>query len=383
MELKTLFSPEKIGNVQIKNRIVRSATWMARASKDGHVTDDLIGIYDALAKGGSGLIIPGLTGVHPGGAATRNMTRLYDDIYIPGQKKLVEAVHEYSDVKIACQLAHTGAQAYHPKIESIGPSVHLDPVTNRTARELTNKEIKELIQAFVDAGCRAYECGYDMVQLHMAHGYLLSDFVSPYANKRSDEYGGDVLRRTKIAVDIYNQLRDKLGKNFPILAKLNTMEAVPGGLTLEEGKETAKILVNNGFNAIEPSSGKVDFKFSKGKSYPMIMIKSVEDENYFLPNVKALKPIMEDSKMIMMGGIKNPLSAEKFLQEGIADFISMSRPLIREPDLPNRWESGDLSPAQCISCNGCMGAAFSTKPVYCVAKKKLERKKQRELKKNQ
>ena len=382
MELKNLFSPEKIGNVQIKNRIVRSATWEARASEDGQVTDQLIEMYDELAKGGSGLIIPGYTAVHPGGAATRCMTRLYDDKYIPGQKKLVGAVHEYSDVKIACQIAHTGAQAFDPQVEAVGPSVYLDTITNRTSRELTNAEIKEISKSFVDAGERAYTCGYDIIQLHVAHGYLLSDFVSTFANKRDDEYGGTRQKRIKLVLEIFNELRDKLGKDYPLIAKLNSQDFLQDGMSLDEGVELAKILVDVGIDAIEPSSGRVDTKFTGGKFYASYVIKSEEDENFFLPNMKAINPFKKDSKMILMGGIRKPESAEKFLQEGVADFISMCRPLIREPDLPNRWESGDLSPAQCISCNGCLTSGFRY-PVHCVVKKKLERKKAREQKKKQ
>ena len=382
MELKTLFSPEKIGNVQIKNRIVRSATWEARASEDGHVTDELIEMYDELAKGGSGLIIPGYTAVHPGGAATRCMTRLYDDKYIPGQKKLVSAVHDYSDVKIACQIAHTGAQAFDPQVEAVGPSVYVDMITKRTSRELTNDEIKEITKSFVEAGERAYTCGYDMIQLHVAHGYLLSDFVSSFSNKRDDEYGGSTEKRIKLILDIYTELRDKLGKDYPLIAKLNTKDFLPVGLTLDDAVELAKILVDVGIDAIEPSSGRFDPKFTGGKFYASYVIKSEEDENFFLPNAKAINPIKKDSKMILMGGIRRAESAEKFLQEGVADFISMCRPLIREPDLPNRWESGDLSPAHCISCNGCLTSGFRF-PVHCVVKKKLEKKKLREQKKKQ
>ena len=160
------------------------------------------------------------------------------------------------------------------------------------------------------------------------------------------------------------------------------MEFVPDGLTIEEAIDIAKILVDTGYDAIEPSSGKIDFRRSGGKSYASVMIKSEEEQNYFLPNVKALKPIMGASKLIMMGGIRNPLSAEKFLQDGTADFISMSRPFIYEPDLPNRWQSGDLSPALCISCNGCFGSGMKGE-VICVTKKKLERKRLREQKKEQ
>ena len=373
MELEHLFSPGKIGNVQIKNRIVRSATWVARATEDGYITEDFIEFYSELAKGGTGLIISGYIAVDPLGAATPRMAGLYDDSYIPGQKKFVETIHEYSDVKIAAQIAHTGNNLYDKNYEPIGPSPIWNDLKKKLCHELTTEEVKQVIKKFVEAGYRAYECGYDMVQIHGAHGYLLSDFVSPFNNKRTDEFGGDYQKRAKILVDIFNQLRDEVGKNFPIFIKLNTRDYMEGGLELDEAKKIAKILIDTGYDAIEPSCGRFNVRFSRRKTYPAVMLKSSEDENYFLPNVKELKPIMKNRPIILMGGVRNPITAEKILKENTADFIAMCRPFIYEPDLPNRWKSGDSSPVLCISCNACLGATRASK-TYCVTKKKLEEK---------
>lgn len=372
LELKTLFSAEKIGNVQIKNRIVRSATHMRSSEKYGYIGDKLIDIYRDLARGGTGLIISGFTAVDPGGTANPYQACLYNDSFIPGQNKLVEAVHEYADVKIAIQIAHTGRQGYHPKYHPVAPSPVLFKTTGLTPRELTANEIETLIQKFVDAGKRSYECGYDMVQLHAAHGYFLSNFISPYTNKRTDEYGGDTQKRAKILIDIYNGLRDELGSNFPITIKLQTEDFIPNGLKLEEGVEYAKILSEIGFDAIEPSGGGGDAQILSKKPYPSLNIKSEEEENYFLEHNKRIKPFLNKCKLIAMGGIKNPISAERILKEDIADFISLCRPLIYEPDLPNRWRNGDISPAKCISCNGCYMTMMQG-PVYCVTKKKREK----------
>ncbi len=374
LELENLFSPEKIGNVQIKNRIVRSATFMRSAEKYGYVDKKIFDIYKELARGGTGLIISGFTAVDPGGMASPYQACLYDDSFIPGQKKLVEAVHEFSEVKIAAQIAHTGRQGYHPKYHPVAPSPIPFKMTGLTPRELTTDEIQELVQKFINAGCRAYTCGYDLIQLHAAHGYLLSNFISPYTNKRTDNYGGNTQNRLKILIDIYNGLRDELGKNFPVTAKLQVEDFIPNGLKLEEGVEYAKALSEIGYDAIEPSGGGGDAQNLTKKAYPSLVIKSPEEENYFLPHVKKIKPYMNKCKLILMGGIKNPIFAEKVLQENIADFISMSRPLIYEPDLPIRWKKGDLSPAKCISCNGCY-MTMRLGPVYCVTKKRLEKRK--------
>ncbi len=202
---------------------------------------------------------------------------------------------------------------------------------------------------------------------------MLSDFVSPFTNKRTDEFGGSYQKRTKILVDIYNQLKDELGKNFPIIIKLNTKDYLQDGLRLDEGKKIAEILIEAGYDAIEPSSGRFDFTFSKRKTFPTVMDKSEENQNYFLQNVNMLKPIMRGRPIILQGGIRNPLIMEEFIKENIADFVALSRPLIYEPDLPYRWKNGDLSLPLCTNCNGCLTVAASN-TLYCVVKKKSEEK---------
>ncbi|MHA1988528.1 MAG: NADH:flavin oxidoreductase [Promethearchaeota archaeon] len=332
MELKTLFSPEKIGNVEIKNRIVRSATYTHSATNDGHVTDEMINFYSNLAKGGTGLIITGITTIDKVGTIQPGQTCLYDDSYIEGQKKFVNAIHEISDVKIAPQLSHSGRQGLTP----IAPSAITFKEGYRMPKELTNEEVKELIKNFISAGRRAYESGYDMIQLNAGHGWLLCNFLSPFTNKRTDEFGGSMENRMRMLVEIYNGIVDEVGKNFPITVKLQTQDFVEGGLKLEEGKLIAKTLVDLGFAAIEPSGGSAEISRLFKIRYPAAKVQSQEDENYFLPAVKELKPIMKESKMILMGGVRNPITAEKLLKENITDFIAISRPLICEPDLPNR-----------------------------------------------
>jgi len=379
VELNTLFSPEKIGNVQIKNRIVRSATYTRKSEKYGIVGNTLVEFYDELAQGGTGLIISEFIAVDPSGTMSAYQLRLDNDSFIPGQRKLVEAVHNYPKVKIAAQIAHTGRQGVHPKYPPVAPSPIPDKITGLTPRELTKPEIEDLIQKFVAAGRRAYESGYDMVQLHAAHGYFLSNFISPYTNRRSDNYGGTNENMARILAEIYDGIKDEVGKKFPVIIKLQTQDFVSGGLEMKQGLEIAKILVDKGLDAIEPSGGIGETQIGTKNAYPSRQIKTPEEENYFLPIVNELKPSMKKCKMILMGGIKNPISAESFLKAGITDFISLSRPLIYEPNLPNRWMSGDLRPAKCISCNSCYVTSF-TGPVYCVVRRRLEKRKQRKMK---
>ena len=373
MELKHLFSPGKIGNVQIKNRIVRSATYEGMVNH-GYVSEELINLYTELARGGSGLIITGALAVDETAAASPTQPFIYNDEYIEGQKKLVKAVHDESDVKIAAQIVHPGRQGFHPKYPNVAPSPVKEPILNKIPKELTAEEIMVIIKKFVDATRRIYECEYDLVQLHGGHGYLLSNFISPHTNRRLDDYGGDISKRTKILVDIFNLIRDEIGKDFPVTIKLQTQDEVPGGLTVEGALEVAKILVETGYDSIEPTGGISESRKTTKNPLPGKFIKTPDDENYLLSTAKTLKPFMKNCSLMLMGGIRNPESAEKFLQEKVADFISMCRPLIYEPDLPNRWKSGDHAPAYCTSCNGC-GANVFRGPLYCVTKKKLETEK--------
>lgn len=373
MELETLFSPQKIGNTEIPNRIIRSATFEHMTEKYGYVGQKILDFYDELASGGTGLIITGFTGIDPSATGSPYQLRLDNDSFIPGQKKLVNVVHDQPEVKLSIQIVHLGRQCEHPKFTPVAPSPISEKTTGLTPRELKTEEIYELIKKFKETAIRAYECGYDMVQLHASHGYLLSNFVSPFTNKRKDEFGGSIENMARILVEIFNQVRDELGKEFPILIKLQTDDSVPGGLTLDTSLKIAKILVDTGYDAIEPSGGIYESQLYHRNTYPCKIVKSPEDENYFLSTAKKLKPFMNKTKLILVGGIKNPLSAERILKDNHADFISLCRPLIYEPDLPNRWKSGDLSPAKCISCNSCL-QIMRTGPIYCLTKKNLEKR---------
>ncbi|MFW9987772.1 MAG: NADH:flavin oxidoreductase [Candidatus Odinarchaeota archaeon] len=374
MALETLFSPKKIGNVQIKNRIVRSATFTNTAEKYGYIGDRFIELYEILAEGGTGLIITEATAVDPSGTGGQYQACLYDDSYNPGHKKLVNKVHEFSDTKIAIQLVHTGRLGYHPKYPTVAPSPIHSESTGITPRELSTEEVKEFIQKFVTSGIRAYECGYDMVQLHAAHGYFLCNFISPFTNKRNDEFGGSIENRTRILKDIYNGLRDEIGKKFPIIIKLQVVDVIPNGLIEDEGIKLAKILANTGFDAIEPSGGGRESQMFEKNTFPSKVVKKPNDENYFLPIAKKIKPLLKNCALILVGGIRNPISAERILQNNEVDFVSLSRPLIYEPELPNRWQNGDTAPAKCISCNSCYTVMEKGVPVYCITKKNLEKK---------
>ena len=373
IELKTLFSPKKIGNVEIKNRIVRSATELVAADDAGYVTDQYIETYKKLAEGGVGLIITEVTAIdEEGKIQSTGQQCLFDDSFIAGNKKLCDTVHEISDVKIAPQLNHAG------RVRGVAPHPYTYKIMNKEkpCRPMSADDIQQLIKNFGSAARRAYESGYDMVQLNGGHGWLLNNFQSAYINQRTDEYGGSTEGRTKVLVDIYNEITDQTDKKYPVCIKINGQDFVEGGITLDEAEKITKILVDTGYAAFEPSGGGGVTIF-QDPSYPFVVVKSPDQENYFLETVKRLKPAMKDVPVMLMGGVRNPEIAEKLLQEGTIDFISMSRPFIYEPGLPNRWKSGDTSPALCTSCNKCLPTSRPG-PVYCPIQKKAEKRRLRQ-----
>ena len=379
-------STKKIGNLEIKNRFVRSATFEARAS-DGYVNDKLIDFYKLLAEGGVGLIITGATNVQESGGLSTEGMGIYNDDFIPGLKKLADTVHNLgNNCRIALQLQYFGNQNPFAK-DLVGPSAVYNPFIKKTPREMTHIEINELIEAFAQGIRRAKEAGFDAIQLHAAHGWLLSSFLSPYTNIRTDEYGGNTNNRLKIFKEIYKRAVELVGTNFPIMIKYNADDYVEGGMDLIEAKKIADVLSKLGYAALEISGGMLAalLRSEKELGWKIAMIPesrinvgTVNEPAYNVPNAKEIKKVV-DIPIIAVGGINSLDLAEKILSEGSADFIALSRPLIREPGLPNRWLEGeDNSEVECIYCNACVrGMQRGTR---CIVKEKQE-KKERKAKK--
>ncbi len=375
MKLDHLFSPGKIGNVTIKNRFVRSATAEKMATIEGFASEKLIKLFSDLAAGEAGLIITGGLAVTPSSTLTTNAPCIYEDKFIKEQKNLVDIVHENLDSKICAQIVHTGAQTGNKKFQPVAPSPIKPDNYNRIPRELTIEEIESvIIKSFVDAGRRVYEAGYDMIQIHGSHNYLLSSFISPFFNRRTDKYGGNTQNRTRILVEIYEQLSDVV--DIPIIIKQQIKDFILGGLDFEEGKEITRILVKTGYDAVELSGGGA-MVAPEGKGYPSIILKSKSDENYFLKQCDEIKSEMKGVPLICVGGIRDPFFAEEIIRENRVDFISMCRPFIREPDLIKRWHSGDTSRPKCISCNDCFPTIFkkSASGLHCAVEERKTLKK--------
>ncbi len=361
-----LFTPTRIKNLALPNRFIRSATWEGLAAENGDCTPELVDFMADLAGGNAGLIITGHAYVSPAGQATLRQLGADHDGRIEGLSAMTAAVHR-KDGRIIMQLAHGGLRADAKLINKtpMGPSV-AQGLLEPPGREMTVEDIRQTVDAFGQAARRAQTAGFDGVQIHAAHGYLLSQFLSPAFNRRDDNYGGDIQNRVRILLEVFHSIRQAVGHRFPIFVKINSEDFLENGLTLEDGMQVGTMLDKAGIDAIEVSGGTL----LSGKYIPFRKEITFErNQAYFRRTAKALKANIQ-APVVLIGGIRSYLLAERLVDEGFADYISMSRPFIREPRLIARWQSGDLRKATCISCNGCLGAARSGKGVYCVQDRK-------------
>ncbi|TKB23671.1 NADH:flavin oxidoreductase [Desulfopila sp. IMCC35006] len=364
--MPVLFEPTAINGMQMKNRFVRSATYEAMAAKDGTVTDQLLATMAELASGGVGLIMTGHSNVTREGQAGGRQMGIYADTMIDGLKKLTATVHENGGV-VAVQLAHAGLRSigtgeYGP----LGPcNIFEDGVKKVSA--MTESDIKRTISAFGDAAERAVKCGFDAVQIHAAHGYLLSQFLAPCSNKRSDNYGGKLENRARFLVEVYREIRRKVGPSCPVMAKINSEDFLEEGFTVEEMIEVARMLEKLGLDAIEMSGG----TFASGPFIPSRIGTSTAEakEVYYREAARAFKKEIT-IPLILVGGFLSFASAEGVVTTGLADYVALSRPLVREPHLIQRWEHGDRTKASCISCNKCFATLFTEEALHCAAEKR-------------
>ena len=358
--MSILFKPIEINGMIVPNRLVRSATNDRRADTSGRVNDEFIAAYEALAKGGVGLIVTGHAYVMRNGKASPTMLGVYDDSLLPGLERLVDTVHQYES-RLVMQINHAGRQTSSSFIGEIpvAPSPLYYPMTQESPRELIDEDIEEVIEAYGAAAGRAVAAGFDGVQIHAAHGYLISQFISPYTNTRDDRWGGSLENRMRFLLEVYRRVRKEVGDDYPLMIKLNSADYIEGGLTIDESSQIAKTLSQEGIDAIEISGGMAETSnwiFKAG-------IKEEKEEAYFYPNARRFKEVI-DVPLILVGGLRTPGLMERLLEHGEADMISLCRPFIREPDLVNRWKLGDQKKADCISCNGCQ--KYRDQPVRCI-----------------
>lgn len=397
-----LFRPVAIKGLLLPNRFVRSATWEGLAEADGSPSPALEKLMARLARGGVGLVISGHAFVAPEGRLGLRQLGAHEDRLVEGLARLARSVHEAGAVcqpeatksaeatrgteaawsvetaqreeatpgpKVALQLTHGGLWAGEaPGTEvPLGPSPRLTP-SGPVGRALDSSEIKALPLAFARAAKRVQEAGFDAVQLHAAHGYLLSSFLSPFFNRRKDAYGGDLARRHRLVVEVIEAVREAVGSAYPVFIKINAADFLGGGLTEEEMLEGAPLLEAAGIDGFELSGGtglSSDYR-------PIRSGKAVVEgpEVYYERAALKLKQRVRVPVMLV-GGIRSLEAAERVIAGGAADLVSLSRPLICEPELIARWQRGDRRPAACRSCNRCYFRGFAGEVVRCANKKAL------------
>jgi 2,4-dienoyl-CoA reductase-like NADH-dependent reductase (Old Yellow Enzyme family) len=359
-----LFKSSTIGNITLINRFIGSATWLGKANHDGSGSPNLISSMLPIARGEAGLMISEMAYVSRNAQCAPFQMGVYNDSLLPGLRRMAEFVHK-AGAPVVMQLVHGGLFSIPLMFtgqEPLGPSVMQTP-DGPLGREMTREEILETIGAFKDAAVRAQNAGFDGVQVHAAHGWLLSQFLSPYFNKRNDEYGGNIANRARIVLEIVKIIREAVGKQFPILVKINSDDFLDGGFNTVEMLQVSAMLEKSGINAIELSGGTIGALLTgniDGSFSP-----TGKEEVYYREAAKRFKEKIK-IPLILVGGIRSFEAAEELVNSGITDYISMCRPLIREPDLIERWKSGDLQKSACISDSACFQPGMEGKGVHCV-----------------
>ena len=364
-----LFEQTTLRSITLRNRLVRSATWEGMCDDNGHPSQQLIDCYGALARGGIGLIISGYAYVRQDGKQLPRKMGMHNEEVAAACQQLAAVVHDAGG-KIAVQLVHAGGQANSKAAgcQPLAPSAIKAKQYPELPRELTTADIADITDAFAQSARRVREAGFDAVQLHGAHGYLINQFLSPHTNQRTDQYGGNIENRTRFLMEVYDKVRQTVGDKFPVMIKLSGCDNLPDGLSAEDAIYAATQLSQAGIDAIEVSSGTSasgdDTPIRTGINYP-------EKEAYNLALSRNIKRAVT-CPVISVGGFRSYAIAQESVQNGDTDYVAICRPLIREPALANRWQSGDHATAKCISCNACFTPGLKGKGIYCVVANKQE-----------
>ncbi|MDO8673536.1 MAG: NADH:flavin oxidoreductase [Dehalococcoidia bacterium] len=354
-----VLQPASLAGMALRNRLIRSATWDSTADENGAVTDRSVAIYENLAAGGVGLIVTGYAFVSRHGQAVFGQYGAYGDEMIPGLRRLAQAAHRHG-AKIAAQIVHAGAFSTflaRTGQEQLAPS----PIEIRHRhREITEEDIEKIIGDFAKAAVRVRDAGFDAVQLHGAHGYLMSQFLSTITNLRKDRWGLTPEDRRRFHVETVRRVRAAVGSDFPLMIKFGVMDDNDGGATLEEGIAALQAMAEVGLDAAEISGG-----IGSGKRAPIQVVADDQTEVTYYRERAARAKAALDIPIAVVVGIRCLETAEDIIQSGDADFVALSRPLIRQPGLVNKWLAGDLSRATCISCAKCLTLVSKGDPLEC------------------
>jgi 2,4-dienoyl-CoA reductase-like NADH-dependent reductase (Old Yellow Enzyme family) len=338
------------------------------ATEDGGVTPKLTELMADLARGGIGLIITGHAYILTNGHAGPRQLGIYSDAQLEGLTQMVDTVHDVGG-KIVAQIAHAGVHyTQRSREDVIGPSL-IPPCDGKFGpfpgcRAMTQDDIDTVVDGFRQASIRVKDAGFDGIQLHGAHGYLLSEFLSPFYNRRTDQYGGSVVNRARIIVDCYNAVKAEVGPDYPIMIKMNVTDFLDDGISTEDAVQAASIYAKTGIDVIELSGGTGWGLMVLGDPN-RTAVRTIQEEAYYRDMAQRLKQEVK-VPIILTGGIRSFSIADQIVRDGIADYIGLCRPLIREPALVNRWKSGDTTKSGCVSDNACMFAAMEGQDLHCV-----------------
>lgn len=366
--LKHLFAPIMIGHMEVKNRFVMPPMGINfGVDEEGYVTDQLKEYFVARAKGGTGMLIVGGAAVHPTGLDLPKLPRIWADEHIPAFREMTGAVHQY-DAKFGIQLLHGGRQCYHGK--GVAPSpLPAQGVVKGTPRELTIPEIGEIIKAFGDSARRSEESGFDFVEIHGAHGYLVTEFLALNSNKREDAYGGSFENRIRFLLEIVRDIKKKTSPDFPIGVRINGDDYIKDGWVIEDAKRIAPILEKEGAAYLHITAG-IYGSYPPGITIPSMYAK----QGVFIHLAEEIKKVVS-IPVIGVGRIKNPEHADRIIKEGRADMVSMGRAHLADPELANKARSGNLADIRpCLGCClGCVDNVFQLEAATCVMNPEVNR----------
>ena len=358
----SLFSPGTIGMLETKNRVVMPPMVRNYADENGLVTPKYLAHIERVAKGGVGTIILEASFIRSDGKGFSHELGLHTDDVIPGLKQLVQAAHAQGAV-IGPQLYHAGRQTSSQTtgMQPIAPSPIPDSTINEMPRSLNVEEIRDIVNAYAQAARRSKEAGCDFVEIHGAHGYLITQFLSPFSNTRDDEYGGSEEGRMRFATEVVQAVREAVGSGFPVIMRISADEMVPNGLTLEDSAMISKRLEELGVDAIHVSSSNYA-SFNRGYMIaPMSMPDGLQ-----VPLAEWIKNCVS-IPVIAVGKIRSPTMADDIIRTGKADFVAIGRSLLADPDWPKKAQDGRIDQIRnCIACNeGCITRLFSNQDVWC------------------
>lgn len=396
--MAAIFERTEINGMELKNRLVRSATHEAMADDNGFPTDRLFKLYDRLAKGGVGLIITGYAYVSSDGKSTA-MLGIDTDDHIHRYRELVDQAHQ-NGAKIAMQINHCGRQTTEQMTGAtpIAPSAVKEKAFFVMPREMTEADIERLIEAYAQAARRVKESGFDAVQIHGAHGYLINQFLCPHTNRREDKWGGSIENRMRFVTGIYERARKYVGEDYPVLIKISAYDHMKNGMKLEESAVMAGKLAEMGIDGIEVSCGINEDGLSMLRGDTPFDVILDEWEMYKNKNFlyrfmvrkfgsKLVKPLpfkqgynresagvikkRVDVPVFAVGGMVDPAFMEETIENGDADYISLCRALITDPSFPNKIKEGSRELSRCIHCNLCL-YYLTTRSVRCYRGKRMK-----------